>query len=163
LLLEGHDSVQAWGDTADDLMHWQARLSNLLEREIRSSVLSREQIVKPREVATRPSPEIQLRYIEVPPRVLEEYREWRKRTIFPYVRQCAHVDGFTAFYSLLSGRPGVTFFSEYSCDRETYLGSFATPAYTQIVNEAGQRFIADGVAGLRTEEWSLLGVGEPRR
>jgi hypothetical protein len=160
LLLDGHDSIEAWGQTSDDLLRLRERLSGSLDREIRSSVLLRELTVKPRALPAPAAPGLQVRYIEVPPRSLTGYREWRARTIFPYVRDAATVDGFSAYYSLVSGNPGVYFFSEYSCDRETYLATFDTPAYRGIVSEAGARYIADGVSGLRTEDWSLVNPAE---
>jgi hypothetical protein len=165
LALEGYESLAAVHTTDDTCWGrgFRQRVAGLLGRDLRTSLLGLEEVVKPSSSSVPSARRLQVRYIEVPPRLGDEYRAWRAKTIFPYVRSRAEVDAFKAYVSCVSEAPGVYFLSESSCEREDYLAAFATPAYQAIVAEAGARYIADGVAGLKTEEWTLAVAREAGR
>jgi hypothetical protein len=100
---------------------------------------------------------LQLRYIEVPLSVQEDYLAWRQETIFDVVRNASRVEAFSAYHAALSTQPGVLFLSGYSGDSKSYSRDvFETERYKQIVVEAGNRFIAGGAAGLYTRSYKRL-------
>jgi hypothetical protein len=100
------------------------------------------------------APHLQLRRIEVPPRALEEYYDWRRGTIFAHVTGRSEVESFSAYHSVLSTEPGVLFVAQFSCSVESYLASFRTPEYDEFVKYAGARFIAGGPSSLHTSLWT---------
>jgi hypothetical protein len=93
---------------------------------------------------------IQLRHIEVPPKVFADYRRWRAQTIFDVVRRAEEVEVFLAYHSLLSTEPGVMFVSGFDVAPERYAAIFGTPEYQEIVRQAGSNYIAGGERGLYT-------------
>jgi hypothetical protein len=114
-------------------------------------VLEHVETVKPQGGSLPRSRKLQVRYIEVPLSVKDEYLDWRSGTIFDCVREAPEVEAFTAYQTLLSARPGVLFFSGFDRDSELYMDRvFRTARYQQIVRDAGARFIAGGEAGLST-------------
>lgn len=154
LAVDGYVNRVAALDTVGTLRSSRFRelSASLLGREQRCTLLDMDCVVKQSAEST-PAALLQVRYIEVPPRVLAAYRAWREETIFRHVRGREEVASFSAYYTTLSHCPGVYFLSEAAGDRDRYVASFATPAYKKIIEEAAGRFIADGEAGLRTSEW----------
>src|SRR3989338_9074015 len=107
-------------------------------------------IVKPQSHQLPATPFLQLRHIEVPLRVYNDYIQWRKETIFESVKANENVDSFLAYHSVFSAEPGVTFLSGFSCNSEDYLKGFNTPAYQKIVKDAGNKYICGGEKSLYT-------------
>ena len=99
---------------------------------------------------------LQLRHIEVPLCVYDEYLNWRKETIFEYVLKNDKVDAFIAYHSLISTEPGVMFLSGFSCDKNQYKDSFNTPEYQVIVRQAGNKYISGGENGLYTKIYKKI-------
>ena len=94
---------------------------------------------------------IQMRHVEVKRAVYQDYLVWRDRTIFEVVRQAPEVEVFLAYHSLISSEPGVMFVSGFSGLPEQYESIFTTPAYKEIVAQAGNRYITGGERGLYTK------------
>lgn len=84
---------------------------------------------------------------------MDEYRQWREKTIFDVVRNADEVQAFLAYHSVVSGQPGVMFISGFSADPENYNAVFASDRYRQIVQEAGDRYITGGANGLYTRTY----------
>ena len=97
------------------------------------------------------SPGLELRHIEVPLRVHAEYLTWRRATLFPEVAGRPEIDEFTAYHSVLSTRPGVTFVVGFSAEPAAYLALYQTAAYREVLRQAGSRYIAGGLGALHTE------------
>lgn len=93
---------------------------------------------------------VQMRHVEVVPRVYREYRAWREATIFDVVRTSPEVKSFQAFHSLASTEPGVMFVSGFDAEPAKYLESFTDPRYQEIVRQAGDTYITGGENGLYT-------------
>lgn len=93
---------------------------------------------------------IQLRHIEVPLSVYQNYISWRKQTIFEHVRKQDLISSFMAYHSLLSTEPGVMFLAGFNCLEQDYVACFNNPHYQNIIKEAGQQYIAGGEKGLYT-------------
>jgi len=109
------------------------------------SVVSRENLV--------PSTKyIQLRSIEVPLSGIDPYLEWRKGTIFDYVKRNQKVNSFLAFHSLFSSNPGILFVAEIKGEPKEFRESFLTNEYREIIKEAGHDHIK---GGLHTYEYEL--------
>lgn len=109
--------------------------------------------VLPRENFVPQTKYMQLRQIEVPLSGIDDYLEWRKRTIFKYVQKNDKVTSFLAFHSVLSSTPGVLFVTEFEGDPDEYRNSFLTPEYQVIIKEAGHDHIK---GGLNTFEYELV-------
>lgn len=109
--------------------------------------------VLPRESFVPQTKYMQLRQIEVPLSGIDDYLEWRKRTIFKYVQKNDKVTSFLAFHSVLSSTPGVLFVTEFEGDPDEYRNSFLTPEYQVIIKEAGHDHIK---GGLNTFEYELV-------
>jgi len=109
--------------------------------------------VLPRENYVPQTKYMQLRQIEVPLSGIDDYLEWRKRTIFKYVQKNDKVTSFLAFHSVLSSTPGVLFVTEFEGDPDEYRNSFLTPEYQVIIKEAGHDHIK---GGLNTFEYELV-------
>ncbi|WP_297420039.1 hypothetical protein [Clostridium sp.] len=109
--------------------------------------------VLPRESFVPQTKYMQLRQIEVPLSGIDDYLEWRKRTIFKYVQKNDKVKSFLAFHSVLSSTPGVLFVTEFEGDPDQYRNSFLTPEYQVIIKEAGHDHIK---GGLNTFEYELV-------
>ncbi|WP_018544627.1 hypothetical protein [Streptomyces sp. LaPpAH-108] len=101
---------------------------------------------------------VQLRRVEVKPPVLEEYREWRDRTIFETVRSAEESEVFLAYHSLLSTEPGVLFVAGFSVDPSQHNGVFKTPAYEAILTEVREKYIIPqgGEGGLYTKTYARI-------
>ncbi|MET7570701.1 hypothetical protein ABZT04_19705 [Streptomyces sp. NPDC005492] len=104
------------------------------------------------------TPYVQLRRVEVKPPVLEEYREWRNRTIFETVRNSEESEVFLAYHSLLSTEPGVLFVAGFSVDPVRHNGVFRTPAYEAILTEVREKYIIPqgGEGGLYTKTYARV-------
>lgn len=109
--------------------------------------------VLPRESFVPQTKYMQLRQIEVPLSGIDDYLEWRKRTIFKYVQKNDKVTSFLAFHSVLSSTPGVLFVTEFEGNPDEYRNSFLTPEYQVIIKEAGHDHIK---GGLNTFEYELV-------
>lgn len=97
------------------------------------------------------TPHIQMRHVEVRPSAHKDYLAWRDRTIFEVVRNAEEVDLFLAYHSAISSEPGVMFVSGFSCELDAYTAVFTSPAYQDIVRQAGDQFITGGERGLYTK------------
>jgi hypothetical protein len=136
------------------------RLQPALVNDWRRQVLAlRESVKEPKQRLPR-SENLQLRHIEVPPRVLAEYHEWRRGSIFSHVQKRAEIDSFTAYHSLLSTEPGVMFFVEFSGSVADYVAGYDTPEYKEFIRLAGTRYIAGGPASLSTSLWTRVAAFE---
>lgn len=124
-------------------------MKNFVVSDLHQQIFSLVEAVKPSESRLPTSEKLQLRYIEVPLSVKEEYLNWREETIFDVVRNAPEVKYFQAYNTLLSTQPGVMFFSEYEGDTETYMNTvFRTERYNKIVKDAGDKYISGGEDGL---------------
>ena len=107
------------------------------------------------------SPGLELRHIEVPLAVHAEYLPWRRSTLFPPVAHRPEIDEFTAYHSLLSTRPGVTFVVGFSTDPAAYRAVYETPEYREVLRQAGSRYIAGGLGALHTEIFTRVASPVP--
>ncbi|MDF2690771.1 MAG: hypothetical protein K0S29_626 [Gammaproteobacteria bacterium] len=139
----------------DIIKHYQEQsflneINPLLMSDWRRQVLELKETVKAQNQPLPNTASIQLRYIEVPLRVYEDYLSWRRQTIFEHVKKEADIKSFCAYHSLLSTQPGVMFISGFDCDEQQYLSGFSKASYQEIVKQAGQKYIAGGERGLYT-------------
>ncbi|MFE6912235.1 hypothetical protein [Streptomyces erythrochromogenes] len=118
--------------------------------DFRRQVLGFVDAPKPVDTPLPQTAYVQMRHIEVPPRVYTAYRAWREETIYDVVRGADEVEAFEAYHSVLSTEPGVMFVSGFNCDPAQYNTVFTSPRYQEIVRQAGDRFIAGGERGLYT-------------
>jgi len=120
-------------------------LAELVVGDVRRQVLRFVEAPKPAPAgaALPDTPYVQLRHVEVKPRVHEEYLDWRDGTIFDVVRTTEQVETFLAYHSLLSTEPGVMFVSGFSCDPEEYLPAFSSERYGEIARYAHARFVTE--------------------
>ncbi len=132
-------------------------LTPFANSDLRQELLEFKETVVPQESVLPSGQYVQLRHIEVPLNVHNEYLTWRNQTIFPHVKNLPQVQSFLAYHSLLSTAPGVMFVSSFSCSPEEYLQGFNNPAYQEIVKQAGQRFITGGAKGLFTKIYKKQG------
>ena len=103
-------------------------------------------------VALPASEKLQMRYVEVPKSVENEYLEWRKNTIFEVVKSSDRIKGFEAYHTYISNQPGVMFFSSFEGDSATYMKDiFETDRYNDIIQQAGDKYVAGGKSGLHTK------------
>lgn len=102
------------------------------------------------------TPFLQLRYIEVPLSLYDDYLTWRRPTIFNHVKQHREVEYFLAYHSVISAKPGITFFSGFSCDIEKYLAIFKLDEFQQISNEAKKKYILGADQGLFTSVYKRI-------
>ncbi|MFJ3835442.1 hypothetical protein ACIPY6_07975 [Streptomyces sp. NPDC090054] len=145
--------VTGWEQFADLRSDWAQlwdTLAPVAEGDFRRQVLGFVDAPKPADTPLPQTPYIQMRHIEVPPRVHPAYRAWREETIYDVVRTADEVEVFEAYHSVLSTEPGVMFVSGFSCDPAEYTAVFTSPRYQEIVRQAGDRFIAGGERGLYT-------------
>lgn len=131
-------------------------LADSLEADIRRQLLEFVEAPKPSATAVPQTPFVQLRHVEVRPRVYDVYRDWRERTIFDIVRAASEVDVFLAYHSVVSTEPGVMFVSGFSCDPEQYAAVFASPQYQEIIRQAGSQYITGGEHGLYTKTYARV-------
>lgn len=128
------------------------QMANLMKSDWHRQVFQHVESVKPDSNKLPCTPKLQLRYIEVPLSVQDEYLEWRDKTIFDVIRNSPQIDCFLAYHTLFSTQPGVMFFSGFEGDSKQYMEEvFLTPRYKDIVSEAGDRYIAGGEKGLYTK------------
>ncbi|PTW62034.1 hypothetical protein C8N35_10166 [Breoghania corrubedonensis] len=119
-----------------------------LAGEWRHEILAHVEDLVPGEGAITAAPMVEMRHIEVPPPLYSEYRAWRERTIYADLRERPEIDDFRSYQSVMSTRPGVMFVVGFSVNPAIYRGAYQTPSYTDILKQAGQRYIAGGPAGL---------------
>lgn len=127
-----------------------ALMSSLLRSDIKRELLTKKESVVDQQDVLPHSEYLQLRHIEVPLCVHEEYLTWREKTIFKFVKDMPCIDSFVAYHSVFSTLPGVMFVSGFSCDPANYLAGFSTETYINIIKQAGNRYIAGGEQGLYT-------------
>ncbi|GAA2138589.1 hypothetical protein [Glycomyces algeriensis] len=96
------------------------------------------------------TPYVQLRYVEVKPQAYEAYRAWREATVFDVVRDAEEVESFSTYHTVVSTQPGVLFLSGFSCAPEQYQRPFSSDRFTEMVQQAGDRYFAGGPGGLQT-------------
>ena len=140
----------------EDFSQLKANTKILLQSDFRQNLLSFVEDVIPQITKLPMGDYLQMRYIEVPLCVYDDYKHWRNETIFKHVRNLKNIDSFVAYHSLLSAKPGVMFISSFSGDPEKYLSGFNNPAYQEIVRQAGDRFITGGNNGLYTTMYQKL-------
>lgn len=133
-----------------------SKMKHFLQSDLSQELLSFVEDVIPQKNHLPAGTFLQMRHIEVPLRAYDEYDQWRKATIFKHVQQLKNVDSFVAYHSLLSSQPGVMFVSSFSCEPEDYLAGFKNPAYQEIIQQAGDRFIAGGKNGLYTTVYKKI-------
>jgi hypothetical protein len=117
--------------------------------EWRHEILNHVEDVMPGADPISGSPMIEMRHIEVPPPVYAEYRAWRERTIYEAVRGRPEIDDFRSYQSVLSTEPGVMFVVGFSGDPVLYSEVYRTAEYQEILRQAGNRYIAQGLSGLK--------------
>jgi hypothetical protein len=127
------------------------QLATFMSSDWRQQIFEIVDSVKPC-IELLPSTEkLQMRYIEVPLSVHDEYLEWRERTIFDVIKQSSNIECFLAYHTIMSTQPGVMFFSGFEGNTSSYIqDNFKTPKYDEIVKEAGSKYISGGEDGLYT-------------
>ncbi|MCX7121992.1 MAG: hypothetical protein NTZ67_09540 [Gammaproteobacteria bacterium] len=146
-----HDLTQLTDLLKSDFFNkFKADTKHFLRSDLRQELLVFVENIVPQENSLPAGEYLQLRHIEVPLNVYEDYAAWRKETIFKHVKQLKNIDSFVAYHSVLSNQPGVMFVSSFSCAPEDYLAGFKTEAYQEIIKQAGDRFISGGKNGLYT-------------
>lgn len=138
------------------LLNLENKLVGSLLSDWKRQIIKLIDVVKPQIKLLPNTPYLQLRHIEVPLSQYQKYIEWRRKTIFAYVKNNAKVESFQAYHSILSTEPGVTFFSGFSCNEAEYLSSFNTEEYQQIIKEAGNQYICGGEKSLYTKIYQNL-------
>lgn len=78
------------------------------------------------------------------------------------MREASEVETFLAYHSLISSEPGVMFVSGFSGSLAAYSAVFGSPAYQDIVRQAGNRFITGGERGLYTKLYQDISQPEPQ-
>lgn len=147
LLLDSPASFEA--ELNNDLRHtFNQAIKPLMRTDWRQEILSLKDVVVTNEQPLPDTKYLQLRYIEVPLSVYDEYFQWRKRTIFDYVKKFPQIDYFTAYHSILSTKPGVMFLSGFSGDVDQYMSIFNADQFQRISNEAKAKYIYGGDQGL---------------
>jgi hypothetical protein len=133
----------------------QKEWSEYIVSDWRRQVLKLQESVKPLDYDLPNSKFLQLRHIEVPLRVHNEYLKWREKTIFAHVKQQDEIEFFLAYHSVLSSEPGVMFLSGFSCP-EKYKTIFSQEKYQNIIKEAGEKYIFGGEKGLYTRIYQKI-------
>ncbi|TWA60613.1 hypothetical protein FBZ84_114194 [Azospirillum baldaniorum] len=131
-----------------------------LTGEWRHEILGHVEDVIAAPQAITAAPMVEMRHIEVPPPVYAEYRQWRERTIYEAVRQRSEIDDFRSYQSVLSTEPGVMFVVGFSAEPARYAEVYRTQQYQEILREAGSRYIAQGLSGLRCTLYARPQVAE---
>ncbi|MGX7245800.1 hypothetical protein ACWOC1_13235 [Enterococcus quebecensis] len=137
-----------------EFSHFIAEVSEKMNSDFHQEVVALVKHVAPRNNLLPTTKFMQLRHIEVPLSGIEEYLDWRERTIFDYVKRNEKVTSFVAFHSLFSSTPGVLFVTEFEDDPDEYRNSFLTSEYQVIIKEAGHDHIK---GGLNTFEYEKVG------
>jgi hypothetical protein len=99
---------------------------------------------------------IELRHIEVPLSIYEEYKQWREKTIYRVLKPKKEIEVFSYYHTILGEKPGVYFIVGFSTDIPSYTGVYQEPEYQEILRQAGQNYITGGLAGLSTEIYKKL-------
>lgn len=99
---------------------------------------------------------IELRHIEVPLNVYEEYKEWRKRTIYQHLGAKNEIDVFSYYHTVIGDKPGVYFLVGFSTNVDDYCQIYQEPEYQNILDQAGKKYISGGLSGLSTEIYKRL-------
>lgn len=128
-----------------------------LHGDFRRQLLEFVEAPKDTSEALPSTPYVQMRHVEVSPPAYRDYLAWRDRTIFDVVRKAEEVEVFLAYHSLLSTEPGVMFVSGFSCEVDKYTSVFSSPAYQEIVRQAGDQYITGGERGLYTKVYRQAG------
>ena len=149
-------SISALSDLDSSYLFDTKEFDKNLASDIQRQVLRLKNIVKPQESILPESKYLQLRHIEVPLHILEEYHMWRDQTIFSHVVKQSEIESFLAYHSIISTEPGVMFLSGFSCKIDDYLSGFKKPEYIDIVKQAGEKYIFGGQAGLYTKIYKRL-------
>jgi hypothetical protein len=126
------------------------------EGDFRRQILHFVEAPKPAAGALPDTPYVQMRHVEVLPRVYRDYRAWREETIFDVVRTSPQVESFEAYHSVASTEPGVMFVSGFSAEPEEYMKAFTSPRYQEIVQQAGDTYITGGDNGLYTRMYARV-------
>ncbi len=134
-------------------------IKSKLNSDVRRQVLILIETVKDQAESVPTTKYLQLRHIEVPLNVYDDYVAWRKRTIFNHVKKQSTINSFVAYHSLISTEPGVMFLSGFDGKIEDYQAGFNSPEYKGIVKEAGNKYIAGGERGLYTTLYKKVTVG----
>lgn len=156
LQLRSYTDLQDFNSRAVELDADWERFSEFMTGDVRRELLRYIESPKPTDSLLPETDYIQLRHVEVPPQRMQEYREWRERTIFDVVRKSDEVEIFLAYHSLISGQPGVMFIAGFSSDSDTYQQVFSSPRYQDIVQQAGANYITGGNEGLYTRLYVRL-------
>ncbi len=127
------------------------KLTPYMKSDWKQQLFKHVESPKPEKNKLPQAPKLQLRYIEVPLSVHDDYLNWRESTIFKTVRNAEQIDSFQAYHTLLSTQPGVMFFSGFSGDSKKYMKNiFETSHYKKIISDAGSKYISGGENGLFT-------------
>lgn len=118
-------------------------ISPFMHCDIRRELIEIKDIVKKMSEVLPVSHQMQMRYIEVPLNVMEDYHHWRKETIFKNILKRDEIKGFIAYHSVISTIPGVTFFVDYDCTPEQLTAGFKGPHYQQIIEQAPRYVLHD--------------------
>lgn len=137
-------------------VHFDETIRPFLSHDARREILKLRDVVKAPLSVLPTASNLQVRYIEVPPYLLDEYHEWRGKTIFANVRKRPEITAFVAYHSILSMHPGVSFFVEFDGARAAYEAGFKSPEYQAIVKQAGSRYIVGGSGSLHTAFYKRL-------
>jgi hypothetical protein len=121
--------------------------------DYRRQIHALRDVVKPPASPVPSGDRIQLTRAEIAPGKLDEYHAWRRDSFFPHVRAQEHVEGFTAYHSVLSTEPGALLVSQFSCLFEEYLESQKTPGYQELTRHAASSYVLGAVA---TSNWTRL-------
>jgi hypothetical protein len=154
VLLYQVDNLQELQDflESDEYKRFTEDLTPFMASDFHQGVYGLHDTVKSRKQFVPTTPFMQLRSIEVPLSGINDYLEWRKGTIFEFVKRNPLVESFLAFHSFFSSDPGVLFVAEFNEDPVAFKESFLTPEYQVIIKEAGHDHIK---GGLHTYEYQL--------
>lgn len=141
--------------TNDETRNFESKIGDNLSYDIRREVLRQQDIVKPTARWIPSTDNLQMRYIEVPLYLLDEYHNWRQDTIFANVSKRDEINGFTAYHSVISQQPGVTFFVEFDCTPDELHEGFQSDEYKQIVKDANT-YIIGGNQNLYTRFYTNI-------
>jgi len=137
---------------------FQNEMKKIMLSDWKKQLLSLKEIVKPHSTNIPMSKYLQLRHIEVPAMVYPEYLEWRRNTIFKHILNHDEVESFTAYHSEFSTEPGVMFFSGFNSDVDEYSAIFKKQEYLNIIQEAGNKYIAGGKDCLYTKIYTKVDI-----
>lgn len=138
------------------LIYSDKNLLSFFSSDLHQEILEHKEEVITQNSLLPQSKYLQLRHIEVPLAIYDEYQEWRRQTIFNHVKKLNTVESFVAYHSLLSTSPGVMFVCGFSCSIDDYMQGFSNDAYKEIVRQAGDRYIAGGEKGLYTKIYEAI-------